>query len=142
MGLLNKLLNRGAKTLYDMVSDSGETLEEKSFEEKLQVILQNAGDYQLQRDILPDTLEQEFGREIYTRGGNRCLPDKFTYGIYKGSDRILIIRLWGWYSDYDRVANRQIKAFCDANRVKMLDFFDYMPNEEDYMEQRIREQLI
>lgn len=142
MGLLNKLLNREEGALFNRISDSKAERVEQGFEEKLQVILQNAGNYELKKDILPDTLEQEFGREIYTRGGNRCQPDKFTYGIYKGSERILYIRLWDFYSDYARAANRQIKSFCDANRIKMLDFFDYMPNEENYMEQRIREQLI
>lgn len=43
---------------------------------------------------------------------------------------------------YTRRANREIKDFCDANGVGMLDFFDYLPNEESYMEQRIRENLI
>lgn len=115
---------------------------EKSFEEKLQDILQNAGNYELRKTISPDELEQEFGREIYARGGCYCKPESITYGIYKGGNRVLMIRLWWDYSMYSRVANRQIKEYCDANGVKMLDFFEYLPNEKDYMEQRIREQLV
>ena len=43
-----------------------------------------------------------------------------------------------YYEYYDHTANRQIKKFCDQNGVKMLDFFNYLPNDYDYMEQRIR----
>lgn len=189
MGLFDKLLDKGAKALGDMVSDKisdvvngdnelGDTLrnvksavssitgsdeqdsreeagshrgessgsrqhvQEKSFEEKLQKILQNAGDYELRQGISPNEIEQEFGQEIYTRGGCYCEPENITFGIYQGDNRILLIRLWWNYQDYNRTANRQIKGFCDANGVKMLDFFEYLPNEEGYMDQRIREQLI
>ncbi|MGN0154429.1 MAG: hypothetical protein ACI4A3_08245 [Lachnospiraceae bacterium] len=187
MGLLDKLFDKGAKALGDIVSDKvsdvlngdneiGETFRsaksavssftdskvhdtweeagshrekaaksrvpEKSFEEKLQTILENAGNYELRKTISPDELEQEFGREIYTRGGCYCKPEGITYGIYQGGNRILMIRLWLDYGMYSRKANRQIKDFCDANGVKMLDFFEYLPNEEDYMEQRIRENLV
>lgn len=136
MGLFDKLLNKRIRVFGNAASDK------RSFEEKLQVVLQNTGDYELRKNILPDTLEQEFGQEIYTRGGNRCNPDKITYGIYQGGNRFLLIRLWDFYSDYARAANRQIKDFCANNHVKMLDFFNYLPNEEAYMEQRIREQLV
>ena len=136
MGLFDNLLNKRIRVSGNAASDK------RSFEEKLQVVLQNAGDYELRKNILPDTLEQEFGQEIYTRGGNRCNPDKITYGIYQGGNRILLIRLWDFYSDYARAANRQIKDFCANNHVKMIDFFNYLPNEETYMEQRIREQLV
>lgn len=114
----------------------------KSFEEKLQDILQNAGNYELRKSIPLDELEQEFGREIYARGGCYCKPENITYGIYQGGNRVLMIRLWWDYAVYSRVANRQIKQYCDANGVRMLDFFEYLPNEEDYMERRIREQLV
>lgn len=188
MGLFDKLLDKGAKALGDMVSDKisdvvnsdseiGDTLrgvksvvssitgeedsweeagshssaggrqtgiheKEKSFKEKLQTILQNAGNYELREGITPDELEQEFGREIYSRGGCYCKPENVSYGIYQGGNRVLMIRLWWDYSMYSRVANRQIKEYCDANGVKMLDFFEYLPNKEDYMDQRIREQLL
>lgn len=146
MGLFDRLLNKGAKALGDMVSDkisdvvNGDS--DKSFDEKLQTILQNAGNYKIKEYISPDTLEQEFGQEIYTRGGGRCEPEDITYGIYQGGNRVLFIRFWDSYNEYAHVANREIKNFCDANNVKMLDFFEYLPNEEDYMEQRIREQLV
>ena len=40
-------------------------------------------------------------------------------------NRILLIRLWEDYAVYDHRANRQIKEFCDAKGVKMLDFLSY-----------------
>lgn len=123
-------------------SQRGKVSDTRNFEEKLRSILQNAGNYELRQDISPIELEQEFGREIFTRGGNYCEPENITYGIYQGGIRILFIRLWTCYPVYMRTANRQIKRFCDANGVRMLDFFDYMPNEEKYMEQRITEQLV
>lgn len=119
----------------------GRRQKEKSFDEKLMPILERAGQYEVRRDISPDELEREFGQEIYVRGGCYSEPDHITYGIYQGGSRILLIRHWVFYSDYARAANRQIRSFCDANGIKVLDFFDYLPNEEDYMEKRITEQL-
>ena len=191
MGLLDKLFDKGAKALGDMVSDkvsdmlnadeSGELrkvvqttktavssalgqeqrdtweepgsrsgmggsqstrVQEKSFEQKVQEILQRAGDYTLRENVSPEELEQEFGREIFTRSRNWCSPDAIDYAVYQGGNRVLMIRMWECYTDYNHKSNRQIKEFCDANGVKMLDFFAYLPNEEDYMEQRIREQLV
>lgn len=152
MGFLDKLM-KGAQILGDIASEvsnaqkSAETpaqastyAPEKSFEEKLQAILQNAGNYELQRNLSPDDLEQEFGEEIYTRSGCKR-PDNITYGIYQNGDRVLLIRFWEEYASYNHRANRQIKEFCDANHVKMLDFFAYLPNEESYMDQRIRTNL-
>lgn len=184
MGLFDKLFDKGAKALGDMVSDKlsdvvngdneiGETLRsvksavsavtetaeentreepknrrkvsgrrnEKSFEEKLLTVLQNAGNYELRKAIAPEELEQEYGAEIYTRGGCYCTPNAISYGIYKDGRRVLLIRLWQ-NQYYRRMANRQIKSFCSANGIKLLDFFEHLPNEEDYMEQRIREQLV
>jgi hypothetical protein len=131
MGLFKNLLRAGEKS----------RTHEKSFGEKLQTVLQNAGNYEVRRNIAPEELEQEFGQEIYTRGGGRLEPEKITYGIYQGDKRILLIRYWETYEIYTHKANRQIKDYCDANGVKILDFFEYLPNQEDYMEQRIRNEL-
>jgi hypothetical protein len=142
MGLLENLLRASEKKIVNKVLDSSTTYEKtKNFDEKLQTILQNAGSYELHRNISPEELEQEFGQEIYTRGGGRCEPENITYGIYQGDTRILMIRRWEQYADYCHKANRQIKDYCDTNGVKILDFFDYLPNREDYMEQRIRNEL-
>lgn len=160
MGFFDKLM-KGAQILGEIASEvsngqkSAETpaqapayapaqtpayATEKSFEEKLQAILQNAGNYELRRNLSPDDLEQELGQEIYNRKGCKR-PENITYGVYESGNRILLIRLWEDYAVYDHRANRQIKEFCDANGIKMLDFFEYLPNEESYMDQRIRANL-
>lgn len=115
---------------------------EQSFEEKLQAILENAGNYEVRKNISPDELEMECGQQIYIRGGCYSAPELITYGIYRDGYRVLYVRLWDTYREYNHAANRQIKQFCDGNGIKMLDFFDYLPNEENYMDQRIREQLV
>ncbi len=114
----------------------------RSFDEKLIAILENAGNYEVRRNISPDELEAEVGTQIYTRSNNYCKPAKLTYGIYKDGQRVLFINLWDYYPEYKHEANRQIKRYCDKNGIKMLDFFDYMPNAADYMEERIRAKLV
>ena len=189
MGLLDRLINKGARAIGDAMADKlADTLQgdnevgdafrsmksavtefaettmndvkqnmqynsqndtegysyvkEKSFEEKLQTILENAGNYEVRKNISPDELEMEYGQQIYARGGNFAAPELITYGIYKDGCLALYVRYWDVYREYNRAANRQIKQFCDGNGIKMLDFFDYLPNEEGYMDQRIREQLV
>lgn len=179
MGLFDKLLNQGAKTLGNMVSDAllndqgelGETLrsvksavdsaagsgvnrtsshtsvsqkqqDNRSFEQKLNTILELAGTYEVRKGISPDELEREAGAEMYTRGRGFAGPSNFTYGIYNCGRRVLLINLWQDYGEYRRTANRQIKNYCDTHHIKMLDFFDYLPNEADYMEERIRAKLV
>lgn len=152
MGFLDKLI-KGAQIIGEIASEVSNAKEtsagttqaapyvpEKSFEEKVQTALQKAGDYELRRNIFPEDLEQEFGKEIYSRKGCKR-PENITYGVYQDGNRILLIRLWMDYGLYNRQANRQIKEFCDKNHVKMLDFFAYLPNEESYMDQRIRASL-
>lgn len=112
------------------------------FDAKLNKILQKIGDYEVRRDISPDELEQEAGQQIYTRGGVYCAPENISYGIYKDGQRLLLIQLWHYYGAYKRVANRQIKKYCDTNEIKMLEFFAYLPNRNSYMEERIRAQLL
>ncbi len=114
--------------------------DERSFDEKLRQIIAGMG-YELEREISPDRLEQEFGLEIYKRGGNRCAPNPFTYMVCKNGNRVAYVRLWDDYSDYNHAANREIWDFCHSNHICCMDFFDYMPNEYDYMEQRLRSTL-
>lgn len=112
----------------------------RSFDEKFSQIILSLG-YELERNVSPDRLEQEFGLEIYKRGGNRCAPDSFTYMVCQNGNRVAYVRLWDYYTDYNHVANRDIWDFCHSNNICCLDFFDYLPNEYDYMEQRIRSAL-
>lgn len=119
-----------------------DTEDSRSFDEKLKVILDNAGAYDVRRDISPDELEQEAGSQIYTRHGGWSKPNVITYGIYKEGQRVLFINLWTEYKYYAHKANRQVREYCDTHGIKVLDFFDYMPNEFAYMEERVRGQLV
>lgn len=161
MGLFDSLLKTGIRAVSNAVADavsdavtdalkgdsnptvsSEKTREDnRSFDQKLQAILQNLGEYEVRKNISPSELEQEAGREIYTRGGCYAKPDHLSYVLYKDGQRVLVINLWRDYESYKHVANRQIKDYCTNNGLKVLDFFDYLPNEADYMEERIRTQL-
>ena len=161
MGLFDSLLKTGMRAVSNAVADvvsdavtgalqgnSGSTVstqsteyDNRSFDQKLQAILQNLGEYEVRRNISPDELEQEAGREIYTRGGCYAKPDDLSYVLYKDGQHILVINLWCTYTSYKHMANREIKAYCTNNGIKVLDFFDYLPNEADYMEERICTQL-
>jgi len=164
MGLFDSLLKAGVRAVtskavdaaFDAVVDavkgdnqSGNskttftqsTEDNRSFDEKINAVLENLGTYEIRKDISPDTLEQEAGVSIYTRGGCYAKPDNFTYTFYKEGQRVLIVNLWDDYQTYKHMANREIKDYCGRNGITVLDFFDYLPNEFGYMEQRIREAL-
>lgn len=164
MGLFDKLLKSGVAAVAskavdaakDVVNDAIKAAGEegsskttviqsaedtRSFDAKLTAVLKNIGEYEVRRNISPDTLEQEAGMKIYTRGGCYSKPDNFTYTLYQDGRRVLIINLWYVYPEYNHFANREIRKYCAANGIKMLDFFNYLPNEVGYMEQRIREAI-
>ena len=164
MGLFDSLLKAGVKAVTskavgaavdavvdsitgDNQSGSSKTTftrseeDNRSFEEKINAVVEKLGDYEIRKNISPDTLEQEAGEKIYTRGGCYCKPDNFTYTLYQNGERVLIINLWDFYQYYKHYANGEIRDYCSRKGIKMLDFFDYLPNEIGYMEQRIREAL-
>ncbi len=181
MGFLNKLLNKGAQALGDVVSDKlsevvygdneighavrdvtsavssvtnaggndtwgGRTQEvdSRSFEEKLIKVMEEAGNYEIRRNLALSELEQELGADMYVHGRSRCYcePDDISYGIYQDGRRVLLIRLWNTYEQYNHAANREICAYCKDHQVKILNFYDYLPNEEGYMAERIRKELV
>lgn len=181
MGFLDRLLNKGAQALGDVVSDKlsevvhgdnevgdavrsvtsavssmtnaggndtwgGRTREQayRSFDEKLTKVVKEAGDYEIRRRVTLRELEQEFGEDIYVhdRSGCYCEPDDISYGIYQDGRRVLLIRLWDDYVQYNHAANREVWAYCKDHQVKILDFYDYLPNEEGYMADRIRKELV
>ena len=113
----------------------------KSFDQKLREFVARSGEYELGGRLTVQELEQEFGKEIYTRATGRCAPENITYTIYQGQERRLLIRLWENSNVYQHAANREIRRFCEENGVKLLDFFDYMPNEEEYMSERLTQAL-
>ena len=163
MGFLDKLLKNGLKAIGDAVSDavtdtlkenfgvnnteepekvaacSSRTVsEEKTFEQKLKEVLTNIGTYEIRKNVAPDELEKEAGKAIYTRGGCYALPEAFTYAVYQGGTRVAYINNWETYEAYKHFANREIKSYCETNGIEVIDFFDYLPNEIGYMEDRLR----
>lgn len=154
MGLFDSLLRSVTTKAVDAVADvvvdsikNGKTTvtnakeDNRSFDEKLNAVLINIGEFEIRKNISPDELEREAGTQIYTRGGSYKNPENITYAIYKDGQRELYINLWDDYQVYKRRANRQIVDYCDSKRIRILDFFSYMPNEAGYMEERIRERL-
>ena len=65
----------------------------------------------------------------------------FTYVISKDGERKGFVNLWDTYESYKHTANRELKNYCDSNGIKMVDFFEYLPNEYGYMEERIRREF-
>ena len=116
------------------------TQDSRPFDVKLHDVTSAIPGCQVDFNISPDFLEAQAGRQIYKRGGNRCLPQDFNYVLsYNGKS--VYIRLWKRYPEYDHVANRAIRAHCDLNGIKVLDFFDYLPNGVNYIRQRVVEAL-
>ena len=120
------------------VSNTTEEYDDRPFAQKLPDVLKKIGDFQVQKNISPDVIEQEAGFELYKRGGCYRLPQNITYAVYKDGQRVLFINVYDDYDVYKHMANRQIKDYCDQSGTPMLDFFEYMPNELAYMEDRIR----
>lgn len=155
MGLFNRLLREGTKALGDVIAEQGSkalrealsdqpnraSVREPKFEEKLKAIVDRHEEYELQGSISPDELEREAGREIYTRKNGWCRPDPISFCITRYGARALLINIWDDYGRYKRTANREIRKYCDENGIRVLDFFRYLPNETDYMEERIMGQL-
>lgn len=112
----------------------------RSFDEKLNEILQAYPDVSVDREIPAEAFEQQAGCPVFARGGNRCLPDPFSYRLRRGG-REFFIRLWKRYEVYDHAANRQIRAFCDSKGIPVLDFFEYLPNGFEYMRMRVAAML-
>lgn len=128
--------NTVAKTNVVVAEDN------RNFDAKFREIVSKLGTYEIRTNVFPDELEQEAGTQIYTRGGCYAKPDDFSYVLYKDGQRVLVVNLWWVYESYKHTANREIRRYCDSNGIKVLDFFDYLPNEVSYMEDRIRAALV
>lgn len=165
MGLFDRLLNNATRTLGNMVKDAvgdavssalnqngnatsgsanagkpvqttAAAVDSRSFQTKLQEIIQKAGSYELRKNVPAEEFEQQYGT-IWTRGTCYAKPDAISYAVCRNGAPVLYIRLWIDYGSYDHTANREIKRFCDSHGIKMLDFFEYLPNRMDYMTERI-----
>ena len=112
----------------------------RPFDEKLKEVLAELGDVRVEEFIPVDEIEMQAGRKIYTRGGGRCEPDAISYKL-SCNGNVVYLRLWKYYAYYNHSANREIKEYCDKSGIKMLDFFDYLPNGVNYMRERIASAL-
>ncbi len=137
------VVNKGADKMADAAGAVHTYGKQMKFGAKLKEILEAEGDYEIKNNISIEALEQSFGPDAYTRRDSRCYakPNMITYGIYQDGVCKLYIRLWQTYGEYNRVANREVREFCDMRSVPMLDFFDYLPNEVSYVKGRIAQYL-
>ena len=111
----------------------------RSFDVKLKEVLAERSDIMIEEFVPVDEIELQAGKQIYKRG-NCATPDAFTYKL-SANGKSVYIRVWKKYLTYDHVANRQVKTYCDMNGIKVLDFFEYLPNGVNYMRERILEAL-
>lgn len=133
----------GQRTAVTRSSSTEEEYDDRLFDEKLPEVIERLGngEYEIVRGLPAEELERRCGEEIYSKKNTCAKPNKITYDITRYGATVLYIRLWDDYSDYNHATNREIKRYCDSHGIKMLDFFEYLPNEVEYMEKRIGEQL-
>ncbi len=133
------VVNRGTDKLSQTADAVKEHGKQATFEVKLQEILNEMGGYELRKKIAVAEVEQQCGQNAYTRGRKwgYTEPSDISFGIYENGVCKLYIRFWKYYPEYNRAVNREVRAFCDAYNVAMLDFFEYLPNEYSYMKERI-----
>ncbi len=108
----------------------------RSFDDKMNEILRAYTDIAVDREVPAEAFEQQAGCMIWARGGNRCMPEPFSYRIRRNGKECYV-RLWKRYETYDHAANRRIRAYCDSNGIPVVDFFEYLPNGLEYMRGRI-----
>lgn len=136
--------NTNASSTYtssSAVQSTSDEYDDRPFAQKLPDVLNKIGEFEIQENISPASIEAEAGFEIYKRGGCYRLPKDISYAVYKNGQRVLFINVYDTYKEYTHMANRTIKDYCDKNSTPMMDFFEYMPNELDYMEERIRKAI-
>ena len=109
----------------------------RSFDMKFLQIMQSIEGYEVIRNYSPEAFEAEVGIPLYPKNGCYAEPDNFTYVLLKNGERKGMVNLWYSYEDYKHKANRMLKEYCVSNGLKVVDFFDYMPNEYEYMKERI-----
>ena len=140
---ITPVVNRQADKLNKAAEVVKEHGKHAIFEVKLKEILEHAGDYELKNNVEVEELEQYGGQDAYTRGRTNgyATPTSISYGIYQNDACKLYIRLWKDYSEYNRAVNREVREYCDQNNISMLDFFEYLPNEQEYIRNRIASYL-
>lgn len=129
------------KTSTASVSNATEEYDDRPFAQKLPEVLKKIGEFEIQENISPESIVAEAGLPLYKCNGCYRAPKDISYAIYKDGQRVLFINVYDDYSVYKHLANRNIKEYCDQHGTPMLDFFEYMPNEPAYMEDRIRKAI-
>lgn len=124
-----------------VTASSDDDYDDRLFSQKLPDVLAKIGNFEIRENISPDEIEARAGRELYKRGGCYRIPKDISYGIYRDGECVLYINTWWSYTTYKQVGNRALKEYCDRSSTPMLDFFEYLPNEVSYMEERIRKAL-
>ena len=90
--------------------------------------------------ISGDEFEQLMGCQIFVRGGCFAAPSDMMV-ISKNGEDVLYIRSWRDYTLYTRLANRKIRRYCEDKGIKILDFFEYLPNRYNYVKDRIEKTI-
>ncbi|MBR4083570.1 MAG: hypothetical protein IKK33_04710 [Lachnospiraceae bacterium] len=130
-----------ANTSSTVTQSTDDAYDGRTFAQKLPEVLKKIGEFEIKENISADSIEAEAGRELYKRGGCYRLPQDITYAIYKEGQRVLFINVYDSYKVYVHQANYKIREYCNEEGTPMMDFFDYMTNDVDYMEDRIRKAI-
>jgi len=147
-GIMSILFGNAEENKIESKVTRKDVYEKCTFDEKINKIMdENGGQingYELKRNIALEEAEAICGREIYTRRVEKYYrePQDMSYAIYKDGTLKVYIRLWEAYTAYNCVVNREVLANCNKYGVKVIDFFDYMPNEYNYMKERIENYII
>ncbi len=147
MGFFDKILNRRAGMLGDTIKDAADKFasdsgkkDKRKFDDKIKDVFEELSGYEIEKNVSVDIIETIACREAYSHK-RKIGPQAISYGIKKDGQYVMFIRLWGDYNKYNRSSNREVKRFCDGHKIVMLDFFDYLPNEYQYMLDRIKENI-
>lgn len=128
---------RSMKESVSMKDNTGEEIDNRSFDEKLRQILENAGITSVRTNVSVDDVSAERGCQLYTLQPGCHKPSAISYVIYRDEQPVMFIRAWMDYSEYNRLCNRQIIDNCKVAGIQLQDYFLYLPNEYSYMEERV-----
>lgn len=132
---------RGRRNTYGEYDESSNSLDDASFDRKIEEAVSQMPSCSLKEKMSIDDFEKALGCQIYTRGRSQNTPADIDYVVSKNGTDILYIRLWSTYNEYCRVSNREITDYCKNNGIKMVDFFEYLPNRYNYIKSRIEKTI-
>ncbi len=111
------------------------------FDMKIKKAVEDISGCELKGKISGEEFEKRMGCQVYKRGNSHAAPSDISYVVAKDGEDVLYIRFWYGYTPYDRSANREIRKYCELNGVKLLDFFDNLPNRYYYIKDRIEKTI-